>query len=217
MGVGLLSYAAIFAPGGSPEATSYDLELIRTILSTPFDGTVSPVFIFIFNALGIIPAVLASLLLSGSKGQRIPAAPFVFGSFVVGYFSVSPYLIAREERIDVTYENRGFGTNAFESKLTSLALVTFSSYLIFYVFTGGEAFSESVSSYLELFKTSKLVNVSSIDFTILSLAMYDPMKEDMRRRDWKGYPAQAFCAIPALGPSIYLSLRPPLKSRDGNK
>ena len=209
--VGLLSYAAVLAPGSSPESAAYDMELIKTILSTPFDGTVSPVFVFIFNALGIIPAVLASLLLPGSKDQRIPAAPFVFGSFVVGYFAVAPYLIAREERVDVTYENRGFGTDAFESKLTAIALVGFSLYLAVYGVTEG-VFSESVSSYLELFKTSKLVHVSSIDFTILSLAIYDPMSEDMRRRDWKGLPAQVFCAVPVIGPATYLLMRPQLRS-----
>lgn len=211
--VGLFSYAGLLAPGSSPESTAYDTDLIKTILATPFDGTVSPIFVFIFNALGIIPAVLASLLLSGSKNQRIPAAPFVFGSFVVGYFAVAPYLIAREERVDVTYENRGFGTNAFESKFTAVALLGFSLYLALYGVTGG-VFSESLSSYLELFKTSKLVHVSSIDFTILSLAMYDPMSEDMRRRDWEGLPAQSFCAIPVIGPATYLLMRPPLRCSD---
>lgn len=211
--VSLLGYASILAPGSSPEAAAYDTELIKTILSTPFDGTVSPVFVFIFNALGIIPAVLASLLLSGSKEQRIPAAPFVFGSFVVGYFAVCPYLIAREERIDVSFENRGFGTDAFESKLTALALLGFSLYLTFYGLTGG-VLNESINSYLDLFTKSKLANVSSIDFTILSLAIYDPMKEDMSRRGWDGLPAPAFCAIPVIGPAFYLLVRPPLKGAE---
>ena len=38
----------------------------------------NPVFFFVFNSLGLIPAVNAAVLLPGAKDQKpIPAAPFV--------------------------------------------------------------------------------------------------------------------------------------------
>lgn len=106
--VGLVAYTFLLSPGGSVEASAKDTELIKTIISTPFDGSVSPVFVAIFNALGILPAVLGSLLLSGGgKNQRVPAFPFVFSSFFLGFFGIGPYLFLRKPMTDVTYEDRG--------------------------------------------------------------------------------------------------------------
>ena len=42
--LGLLTYTFTFSPGGSPEAAAKDTELITNILSTPFDGSISPIF-----------------------------------------------------------------------------------------------------------------------------------------------------------------------------
>ena len=94
--VSLLVYAFGIAPGGSPEAAAIDSTIIAKMISTPYDGTMNPIFVAIFNALGIVPAVLASLLLPGSgrlqgsngPSQRLPALPFVIGSFALGFFGV---------------------------------------------------------------------------------------------------------------------------------
>lgn len=57
------------------------------------------VFYNIFNALGFLPAMMASMLVGGGsvrKGrQPVPALPFVFGAFALGFFSVGPYLAVR--------------------------------------------------------------------------------------------------------------------------
>ena len=207
--VGLVAYAFGFSPGGSAEAAAKDSELIATILSTPFDGTVSPIFVAVFNALGILPAVFASLLLPGGGKQRVPCFPFVFSSFFLGFFGVGPYLFLREEKTNVAKVDRSFGTAAFEPKLASLLLVVFGVYLLYYAVTAAPI-SESLSSYSQLFSTQRLVHVSTIDFTILSLAVFDPMTEDMKRRNWLGVPATAFCSLPVIGPALYLVLRPSL-------
>jgi hypothetical protein len=41
----LLGYVVLAAPGGSPEASAIDLELIKKIVSAPFDGTTNPIFV----------------------------------------------------------------------------------------------------------------------------------------------------------------------------
>lgn len=83
--LGLLGYAYGVSPGGSPEAAARDLDLIQKCISTPFDGTTNPIFVWIFNSLGIIPAVYASLLLCGAKDQKVPTLPFVIASFATGF------------------------------------------------------------------------------------------------------------------------------------
>ena len=84
----------------------------------------------------------------------------------------------------------------------------------------------------QLFASSKLVHVSTIDFAILSAFFFEPIREDMARRGWWSAPiapaaapggteaAQApsqvelarlaaFC-FPVLGPAAYVLLRPAL-------
>ena len=53
-----------------------DIRLIQDALNDP--TSMNPVFFFVFNSLGLIPAVNAAVLLPGAKDQKpIPAAPFV--------------------------------------------------------------------------------------------------------------------------------------------
>ena len=55
---------------------------------------------------------------------------------------------------------------------------------------------------------------------MLSTFAFEPIREDMARRGWwdEGSPTDAqrnrllaFCAVPVLGPSLYVALRPPLQ------
>ena len=56
-----------------------DIQLIQDALNDP--TSMNPVFFFVFNSLGLIPAVNAAVLLPGAKDQTpIPAAPFVASS-----------------------------------------------------------------------------------------------------------------------------------------
>ena len=67
--------------------------------------------------------------------------------------------------------------------------------------------------YGTLFDTVSLVNVSACDLIVLSAAVFLPMREDMKRRGWedRSAAAVAFCALPVLGPALYLLLRPSLE------
>lgn len=116
-------YAFALSPGGSPEAGAVDSSLIAEIISTPFDGQITPIFVALFNSLGIIPAIYASLLLPGAKEQKVPALPFVASSFALGFFGLGPYLGLRERQIAPTEYGRG--TRLFEFKGTSLSLFAF--------------------------------------------------------------------------------------------
>lgn len=78
------------------------------------------------------------------------------------------------------------------------------------------------ADFSELFMSSKLVHVSTLDLLTLSIFFYEPAIEDMRRRGWwpkeEGVTATtaermrllSFCALPVLGPALYVVLRPPL-------
>jgi hypothetical protein len=184
--------------------------MIQTIIQTPNDGTVTPVFSALFNSLGILPAVYASLLLPGANSkQKIPGLLFVISSFALGFFGVAPYLALRRINVDVTDSNKGMGSGLFENKLSSIGSLLFGIYLVYFAFTAPFE-GDRVAAYFDLFANQRLAHVSTIDFTILSIAMNEPMSEDMQRRGWQGPSAVTFCAIPLFGPIAYLLLRPPL-------
>ena len=212
--LGLATYAFTIAPGGSVEAAALDAEVIKTMITTPFDSanTISPVFTALFNALGVLPAVYASLLLPGTKlQQKVPGLPFIVSSFALGFFGIGPYLGLRNRREKVLDSERGRGSIVFEFKGTSLLLLGFSLYLTYFAATGVYVGTgDRIADFLQLFSTQRLVHVSTIDFTILSLAMADPLSEDMKRRGWMGPSAPVVCALPVIGPCMYLLLRPSL-------
>ena len=84
------------------------------------------VFFFVFNSLGLLPAVNAALLLPGAKAQRpLPAAPFVASAFFAGFGGLGPYLILREPRPEpVARSDLGFFPRyVSESRLYGLGLL----------------------------------------------------------------------------------------------
>jgi len=172
--ISLAAYAFGIAPGGTAEATLVDNELIKKLIFTPYDGTTNPIFVAIFNYLGILPAVYASLLLPGSKKQKVPTLPFVILSFALGFFATGPYLGLRSIENSVSDSEKGRGSFLFESKITGLLLLGFASFLTYYGISNsfGNPIS-AINEYIELFKNQRLVHVSTIDFTILSLAVCD--------------------------------------------
>ena len=80
--VGFSVYVAAFSPGSF--AADGDTALIQAAINDP--TTMNPIFFAVFNALGLIPAVNAALLLPGARDQTpLPAAPFLAGGFFLGY------------------------------------------------------------------------------------------------------------------------------------
>lgn len=73
-----IAYAFIqnSAEGDSGKSTA----LIQQYIADPMNPGFNELFITVFNLLGLYAAPLACLLLPGSKGQKLPATPFVLGS-----------------------------------------------------------------------------------------------------------------------------------------
>lgn len=211
-------YVAAFSPGSfdiSPD--SFDNKLIASAIEDP--ASLNPIFFAIFNALGLIPAVNMALLFPGSRDQTLPTAPFVVSSFALGFGAVGPYLALRQPRPEpLSAADLGFfGRNVLESRLYGLGL-TAGALALAVTFAGGLAEPQALSEFADLFGSSKLVHVSTIDLTVLSAFAFEPIREDMCRRGWwdeAGPTAEernrllAFC-FPVLGPAAYVLLRPAL-------
>ena len=173
------------------------------MISTPFDGTTNPIFVALFNYLGILPAINTCLLLPGSKDQKpLPAIPFIVSSFALGFFGIGPYLGSRTLKTYGVTEGNGFGIKLFESKKISIGMLAFALYLTSFCFKGiVDSDMSAVNDFITLFNQQRLVHVSTIDFTILSLSVWDPLREDMSRRYTPGtnpLPAWVYCIVPVL-------------------
>ena len=183
--VGFIIYAAFASPAGN---TDLDKNLIMQMLTNPFDGKSNPFFVAVFNSLGVLPAVYACLLLPLSKRCKVPALPFVLSSFAAGYFALGPYLGLRQIRnlqnnADLTTSGISKQISLFEnvtgslteSKLLPVALLGFTTFLVYNVVLSANGDYQHLQGLLQefgtLFFTQRLVNVSTIDFAILSLVV----------------------------------------------
>ena len=165
----LVPYSFLLAPGGSPEAVAIDGGLITKLITTPYDGVVTPIYASLFNIFPVVSLIYAALLLPGSKDQKTPALLSVIASFAFGFFSLGPYLGLRGMKYEVSDSNKGWGSFFYDSKILTLVLFGFSAFLLQYACFG--AFDgDRVAAFVDIFRSQRLVHVSAIDMTILLLA-----------------------------------------------
>ena len=172
--VGLLGYSTYFSSQISPEAEAASAKILNTSIFSPFDGFLSPIFVTLFLFLGILPAIYGSILLPSSKRQKVWALPFVASSFALGFFGMGPYLGLRNKSSSpesLCAEDRDTGSALFDNKVTPFFLLASALYLIYFGLTGSYDGSDRWKDYLDLFNTQPLARISTIDFTILSLAV----------------------------------------------
>ena len=225
---GLLSIALFVAPKNTQ---TFDVELVKELVTSPFSGGevgANPLFEALFNSLGVVPAIYASLLLPAGGEKNQPAVLAVLGkyfvgaSFAFGYFVLGPYLVLRNkvtncDRIKKS-ELGWFVRTILESKINAVLLTAFASFLYLYAFKHAlvaNVFSDFISL---LTKQSTLACVSTCDLIILSLFMKTTIEEDMKRRRAEGAGNvevnPLYFILPVLGPCLYLLTREDLREKD---
>ncbi|KAG2428233.1 hypothetical protein HYH02_014415 [Chlamydomonas schloesseri] len=216
----LLGYAFVLAPNQTPYRDQIFIERILGIGEKLQDGyVVDPVFVGLFNIMGIYPAIYASLLVpAGRSENKIPAWPFVTMSFFLGAFALLPYMALWRPYSDpaanplpppsseLTGWNRLFLRGAETPIMPALLLVGAVYYIGMAATAGGDAWVE----YLKLFDESRLVHVTTVDFATLTALAPFWMENDAVGRKWeqRGTLLPVLSFLPVIGPAIYLLLRP---------
>jgi hypothetical protein len=233
--VGFFVYAFCFSPGNVMDGT--DSAIIQSFLSDPTNtsGAINPLYFVVFNALGIMPLVVASIVLpqGRSGGGWFGAGPFLLASLAAGYFSLGGYLSFRpppvpsKTRGELSWPTRYI----FENKLYNWSVVILAASL---PFTSGLVFSDPatmatvVEDYIRLASTSKLVTNSSLDLVILTFCAATLIPRDYRLRHGGGgsddgndearssittmanLVAASTVVLPVVGAALYCAFRPPL-------
>ncbi|KAG2487273.1 hypothetical protein HYH03_014114 [Edaphochlamys debaryana] len=214
----LLAYAFLLAPNQTPYRDQIFIERILGIGEK--DGfIVNPVFVGLFNIMGVYPAIYASLLVpAGRSENKVPAWPFVTVSFFLGAFALLPYMalwrpFRRSEdnplpppASELEGWNKLFLKGA-ETPVMPALLLAGSAYCIYLAATAGDYYW---LDYLKLFDESRLVHVTTIDFATLTLLAPFWMELDASGRNWsqRGSLLTVLSFLPVVGPCIYLLLRP---------
>ncbi|EKX53142.1 hypothetical protein GUITHDRAFT_161179, partial [Guillardia theta CCMP2712] len=180
-----MSYGIFFAPEVTEGASK---QILLDVLDPSKLQTINPIFFAVFNLLGVWPAVMASLLFPLKPiSQKLPASPFIFGSFALGAFALTPYLALTSYGPETDKDS--MFSRFFQNKITSACLLIFTVGLYSYgagffapnILNGGSDYSIDVLVYsyfkgfIELFRSIKLVNVSSCDFIFLWLLSSKPL------------------------------------------
>lgn len=208
-----------------------DAGTIGQIVSGATDE-VNDLVIAIFYGLGVVGLVYGGLLAPGAgKQTRLSTPLFSFAGIFAGFFGLGPYLAARDYAPAVSKEEfseSGPLVKLFESKFFALPTLGMALY-VYALGLGLFAPSEmrDVIFYAcwqdtaRLFASDRGIHATLIDGSILSLFMWGPLTEDMRRRGWRFDSenklssfanAVSILAAPVLGPALYLVLRPALPS-----
>ncbi|MFO8050934.1 MAG: DUF2834 domain-containing protein [Thermoplasmatota archaeon] len=198
----LLLYSILFAPGDLQGS----MELAGDVITDPFG--MEPLLFMVFNIMGIWPMVYAGVLLFEDNKGKLPSWPFVIASFFSGAFSLLLYAGLRRPMRDRTRDS-GILLRILDSRIYALFLKIAAVLLLAYGIGMGDP-----SEYLDLFSSSSLVHIMTLDLLALTILSPFFMRDDMRRRGWGGRKIfWVYALVPLLGPISYLLTRPRVISK----
>lgn len=224
--VGFLSYGLFLGPGSSLN----DSKELENLIAMNFED-VNVVVWSVFFLLGAMPLNYAVALNPGaSDKQRLPFLPSALLSFFTGFGGIGPYLITRKYVPSISKQevaSRGIVARILESRWTSVGTAIFSLYCyvrcLGFFANANDAlrdimFYSSFVDFVRLTRADRFVSTSTADLILLSVLLWGPLTEDMRRRGWfvKGgeiesaLTALSILAVPGFGAALYFVLRPPL-------
>ncbi|HEY9645930.1 MAG TPA: DUF2834 domain-containing protein [Chroococcidiopsis sp.] len=204
--VGLIGYAFIVAPPDQPDTWT----LIQHLSTGQLAG-INPLIVTLFNVMGVLPMIYASVLVFDGRGQRLPAWPFMVGAFAIGAFALLPYLALRRPNPTFDGDRNGW-LRWIDSHWNGLAIALLSAGLLGYGAIAGD-----FSDFVQQWQTSRFIHVMSLDFCLLCLLFPSLLGDDMARRQWVNpLVFWAVSLVPLLGPAVYLAIRPPLPSQSVN-
>lgn len=161
--LGFVAYALWLAPGERGGSDSIFIDLIQM-------RNQEPSLVAMFSLLGIYPMAFACLLLRSDR-LRVPAWPFVLGSFGLGAFALLPYFIwtAYSKKNHSAAIDRPVRTSSRLLRLLSNQFLLGALLCGTVALMGYGLLAGAGSIYAESFQQSHFVHVMTIDFIVLTV------------------------------------------------
>ena len=207
----------------SHEAIGASQVILEKFIADPLHPGVNELFATVFNLIGLVGIPLACIIMPSAKGQRFSAPPFLIASAAVGYGAVGPYMMTRKPVTSVDTDELGWVTNnVLENKVFNWFIVIVSMSSLFSTGLANalvEDLGGTVQGYADIFSSTAIAGVSSVDFAILCATGASMIPEDLERRGFTDKnKANAIAAstllLPMIGACWYCALRPPLPENE---
>ncbi|MEM1292649.1 MAG: DUF2834 domain-containing protein [Cyanobacteria bacterium P01_H01_bin.162] len=198
--LGFVVYAFRFAPPDQPDTA----QLIQQLATGEWQA-LNPAVVALFNLMGLWPLAYAGLAIADGHGQKIPAWPFVIGSFGLGAFLLLPYLILRQPNPAFTPPSSKL-IALLDSRWLGISLLAGTLVLMGYGIYAG-----NWVDFVSQWQSSRFIHVMSLDFCLLWLLVPSLLGDDMARRGLKNSRVFGLVSvIPLMGLTAYLTFRPQL-------
>lgn len=204
--LGFSLYALLLAPPNQPDT----FELIQRLSQFDVAG-INPLIVYLFNLMGVLPMMYSCVLYADGHEQKLPAWPFVIGSFFLGAFALLPYFGLRQSNPQFVGQKNWY-LKIWDSRVTAALVVIAAIILLFLGVTQGDW-----SDFVQQWQSNRFIHVMSLDFCMLSLLFPTLIPDDMARRGMSDRYFWWFAAVPLLGPLLYLLVRPPIVITDASE
>lgn len=175
--LGFCLYAVFLAPPADPDTVT----LIQHLSQGEW-AELNPLIVALFNLMGIWPMVYTAVLFADGRGQRVPAWPFVLGSYGLGAFLLLPYFALRQP--NPTFK----GTKTIAIRVWDSPWLAVSLFLGTIVLLGyglGNGLSQGYwGDFVSQWQTSRFIHVMSLDFCVLTCVFPALVQDDLAVGAW---------------------------------
>ena len=194
---------------GELQGSDFDQSILQAILANPQKPEVNE--LFVFNQFAVLPLALANVALPQASNKGPPPTLFLVGASFLGYFIFGLYMLLRGSPKEATrLQDLGWITaNVFENKLFNAGALVLSLYFATQI--SWSEFDSTAQGFVDMWKMSKFVSVSSVDPSILTRTIAALISQDYRVRNPEGASranliAASTLLLPVYGALIYCFL-----------
>ncbi len=200
--IGVLLYMFIWAPSKQPGDPGFGDFTIAYGKSNPIEWS-------IFMMVGVWALLYAVILLVENRERFIPSWPFVLGSFGLGMYLMMPYFAVRGVRKKKLKTKKSLFIKIIDSRILGIILSELGRAIVMYGIIAASIYGKW-GVFVDSFLNVRLIQLSTIDFALLTLFFPIVIWSDMKRRNWNNWKLFILFCIPLFGSFLYLSMRPRL-------
>jgi len=200
--IGSLLYMFIWAPPNDESNLGFgDIDIAY--------GKTNPLEWSIFMLVGIWALLYAVLLLIENRERFIPSWPFVLASFGLGMYVMMPYFALRKVKKKKSKTKKSLFIKIIDSRILGIILSELGRAIALYGIIAASILGKW-GVFADSFLNVRLIQLSTVDFGLLTLFYPIVIWSDMKRRNWKNLKLFIIFCIPLFGSFLYLTIKPPL-------